>query len=70
MIHLASALGRPIGSLNSWASASAGLLPKLGHNGDTLACVATARQIESLRLALTVLTRQMESLTGVRRAAR
>lgn len=51
MIHLASALGRPIGSLNSWASASTGALPKIGHNGDAVACVATAKWLHATRNA-------------------
>lgn len=51
IIHLASALGRPIGTLNSWASASTGALPKLGHNGDALACVATAKWLDAARNA-------------------
>lgn len=51
MIHLASALGRPIGSLNSWASVSMGLLPKRDHNGDVVACVATAKWLHATRNA-------------------
>jgi hypothetical protein len=51
IIHLASALGRPIGTLNSWASASTGALPKIEYNGEAMACVATAKYLHATRNA-------------------
>lgn len=47
LLPLASALGRSIGTLNSWGSEREGQLPKIEQDGEILACVATAKYLHA-----------------------
>lgn len=47
LLPLASALGRSIGTVNSWGSDREGQLPKVTMDGEVLACVATAKHLHA-----------------------